>query len=256
MILLSIFELFFQLIRLMTRNYTRAIAAFILISLIADNLLGQNSSNEVKVIGEMKQVMWKGQLEGTIKLDTISKKTHLFGLGPVEFLTGEILIIDGRSYKSTVVSDTTMRVEETFEINAPFFGYANISEWEEHTLPDSIQTIPQIEYFLDHYTKNIPRPFMFKMSGMVKEATIHIMNLPKGFIVRSPADAHSEQVNYQVTNEEADIIGFFSTEHQSIFTHHDTYLHMHLITTDLKKMGHLDDMLLEGGAVKLYLPAE
>jgi acetolactate decarboxylase len=43
------------------------------------------------VAGAMKNVMWKGQLFGTIDLDTIFNKQHLYGLGPVEYLTGELL---------------------------------------------------------------------------------------------------------------------------------------------------------------------
>src|SRR5690554_4068518 len=72
----------------------------------------QQTTNEVKIVGEMKNVMWKGQLNGNINLDTIANKTNLYGLGPVEYLAGEILIIDGKSYKSTVTSDSTMKVEE------------------------------------------------------------------------------------------------------------------------------------------------
>lgn len=87
----------------------------------------QQTTNDVIIVGEMKNVMWKGQLYGNIHLDTITNKTNLYGLGPVEYLAGEILIIDGKSYKSTVTSDTTMKVEETYEIKAPFFGYANIT---------------------------------------------------------------------------------------------------------------------------------
>ena len=86
-----------------------------------------------------------GQLYGNINLDTIGNKINLYGLGPVEYLAGEILIIDGKSYKSTVVTDTTMKVEETYNIKAPFFGYANVAKWTEQTLPDSILTIQQLE---------------------------------------------------------------------------------------------------------------
>lgn len=171
-------------------------------------------------------------------------------------MAGEILIIDGKSYKSTVTSDTTMKVEETYDIKAPFFGYANISEWTEQALPDSIQTIKQLEIYLDDVTKNLSRPYMFKMDGIVEQATIHIVNLPKGSKVSSPDEAHKGQVNYQVNNEPSELIGFFSTEHKAIFTHHDTYLHMHLMTTDQQKMGHLDEVLFKKGTMKLFLPAE
>lgn len=230
-----------------------SLAVLTLISCISK---AQQTTNEVKIVGEMKNVMWKGQLYGNINLDTIANKTNLYGLGPVEYLTGEILIIDGKSYKSTVISDSTMKVEETYDIKAPFFGYANIAKWTERTLPDNIQTIQQLEQYLDKETKSLSRPFMFKLSGTVEEATIHIVNLPKGSKVSSPDEAHKGQQNYELKNEQSEIVGFFSTEHKAIFTHHDTFLHMHLITSDKQKMGHLDKVLLKKGTMKLYLPKE
>lgn len=237
-------------------NFKKTILGLAILTLTNCTIKAQQTSNEVKIIGQMKNVMWKGQLYGTINLDTISNITNLYGLGPVEYLAGEILIMDGKSYKSTVTSDTTMKVEETYEIKAPFFGYANISVWTEQTLPDSVQTIQQLEIFLDNVTKNAPRPFMFKLTGTVEQATIHVVNLPKGSKVSSPDEAHKGQKNYELKNEQSEIIGFFSTEHKAIFTHHDTYLHMHLLTTDRQKMGHLDKVLFKRGTMKLYLPAE
>lgn len=216
----------------------------------------QSSSNEVIIVGQMKNVMWKGQLQGTIFLDTIANKRHLYALGPVEYLAGEILVIDGRSYKSTVVSDRTMKVEETFNLKAPFLGYANISSWTEQDLPAHIQTMPQLESYLDTITRNRSRPFLFRLSGEIGEARIHVVNLPKGTKVSSPADAHKGQVNYLVKNAPVEIVGFFSTEHKAIFTHHDTFLHMHLVTADRQMMGHLDKAAFVAGKMKLYLPQD
>lgn len=218
--------------------------------------MAQQTSGEVKIVGEMKNVMWKGQLSGNIYLDTITNKTNLYGLGPVEYLAGEILIVDGKSYQSTVFSGKTMKVEETYDLKAPFFAYAVISKWKEHRLPDSIQSILQLETYLYETTKNSQRPFMFKLTGIIEQATIHVVNLPKGSEVSSPDEAHKRQKNYELKNEQSEIIGFFSTEHKAIFTHHDTFLHMHLITEDRQQMGHLDHVLFKKGAVKLYLPAE
>ena len=218
--------------------------------------IAQSKTENVTIVGAMKNVMWKGQLYGTIALDTIKEKTHLYGLGPVEYLKGEVLIIDGKSYKSTVASPTEIKVEETYNIKAPFFGYKNISKWKEQALPDSIQNIKQLEKYLDVITKKSKRPFLFKLSGTISQATIHIVNLPTGTKVSSPDEAHTGQINYQLSEEPTEIVGFFSTEHKAIFTHHDTFLHMHLITSDRKKMGHLDDAVFKKGTVKLYLPVE
>ncbi len=206
------------------------------------------------IIGKMKNVMWKGQLYGNIDLDTITYKQHLYGLGPVEYLTGEIMVFDGKAYKSSVVTETTMKVEETYQAKAPFFGFANIDSWIEIVIPENITTIKDLETYLNSSTKDYPRPYFFKLSVTAENATIHIVNLPKGSKVSSPDEAHKGQTNYKLENQQVDILGFFSTEHKAIFTHHDTYLHMHLLTTDKTKMGHLDELKIKKGSAKLYLP--
>lgn len=208
--------------------------------------------SDIKIVGAMKNVMWKGELGSSIDLDTISEKNGLYGLGPVSYLRGEILINDGKSYVSRVTSDSTMTVEQTFDVSAPFFVYANAWEWSEIDLPSDVETIQDLEKFIDSKTSDLKRPFVFKLIGQVSSAKIHIQNLPEGTKVSSPDEAHLGQMNYDLQNEEAEIIGFFSTEHQGVFTHHDSYLHMHFITKDARKMGHLD--ALEIGEMKLYLP--
>ena len=229
------------------------------VCLFACNTADHNSASsktypDVKVAGAMKNVMWQGELHGIINLGTITNKEGLYGLGPESYLTGELLINDGHSYVSRVLTDTTMRVEETFTVEAPFFVYANVSEWKELDLPETVTTIGELEAFLDQRTRDYKRPFAFKLTGTVATALIHIQNLPKGKVVRSPAEAHQGQTNFTLESEEVEIIGFFSTGHQGIFTHHDSFLHMHLITNDRKKMGHLDQVEFESGKVKLFLP--
>ena len=59
---------------------------------------------------------------------------------------------------------------------------------------------------------------------------------------------------YELNNEESEIIGFFPTEHKGVFTHQDSFIHMHVILKDESKMGHLDE--LEIGKLKLYLPTK
>lgn len=207
----------------------------------------------VSIVGEMRNVMHKGELFGTIDLDTISNKSHLYGLGPVEYLRGEILIVDGKSYISRVLSDSTMSMEESYQVKAPFFVYSNIEKWVEKPIPDSVQTTHQLELFLDAVTKDAIRPFAFRLIATVDSADIHIVNLPEGTEVHSPEEAHQNQKTYRVINSEVEIIGFFSTEHAGVFIHHDSFVHMHLITKDRTQMGHVDMMTLTKGKAKLYL---
>ena len=218
--------------------------------------LGCNSTNEktseFHITGKMKDVMWKGKLGPSIQLDTIKNTKGLYGLGPVSYLTGELVINDGQTYVSRVTSDTTMLVEKTNKISAPFFVYANNSDWNIIDLPKNIQSIPELESFISKRAERLKKPFAFKLKGIIDSAKIHIQNLPKGSIVRSPKEAHVGQINYNLEEEDCTIIGFYSENHQGIFTHHDSYLHMHLLTNDEEKMGHLDEVNFK--SIKLYLP--
>lgn len=208
--------------------------------------------SKVKVVGAMRNVMWKGELAGTIALDTIQSREGLYGLGPTDYLDGELLILNGKSYVSRVNTDGTIRMEETFQAHAPFFVYANVSEWKELDL-DGIASIQALEEYLTTIKGEVNRPFAFGMKGRVAKATIHVQNLPKGSKVSSPADAHVGQMKYEIVDEEVEIVGFYSTEHQGIFTHHDSYVHIHLITTDRTKMGHLDQVVFEDD-VQVFIP--
>lgn len=219
-------------------------------------LLGCEPSSQppqLEITGAMHRVMREGKLEGMINLDTIQNKEHLFGVGPLAFLRGEILILDGQAYVSRATPDSTIVIEENWQAQAPFFVAARVPAWEEVSLPDSVRTIPQLENFLLQL-RGDAEPFPFKLTGNVAFADIHIVNLPPGSAVSSPQEAHVGLQHFYLENEPVDMVGFFSTQHQTVFTHHDSYVHMHLITQDRKKMGHLDAVQLQPSAVSLWLP--
>ncbi|KAF2518659.1 alpha-acetolactate decarboxylase [Flavobacterium salilacus subsp. salilacus] len=240
----------------MSANFKTLFVLLTIALLIACTNKIKKSTNEVIIVGAMKNVMQKGELQGTINLDTIANKKHLYGLGPVEYLKGEIMIFDGTCYKSTVTSPTAMIVEETFEVKAPFFGYTTITDWTEQQLPENIGTLKELENYLAAIAQEANRPFMFKLNGTVENVKIHVVNLPEGTKVSSPKEAHKGLTHYKIKNQKVDILGFFSTEHKAVLTHHDTYIHLHLLTADRKQMGHLDDVTFKKGAVTLYLPKE
>ncbi len=211
---------------------------------------------QVYVTGAMRNVMWKGELQGTIDLDSLRDKENLYGLGPVEFLAGEILILDGKSFVSRVLTDSTMSVTETFHVKAPFFVHAQVPHWESFGLPDSVTELKSLEGFIDSVMTNQKHPFAFRLTGKISKATIHVVNLPPGSAVSSPDEAHQGQVNYKLVGDEVEILGFFSRRHKGIFTHHDSNMHLHLITRDNSMMGHVDKLEFDRGAMKLWLSSQ
>ncbi len=210
--------------------------------------------SSVQVAGAMKNVMRKGQLQDRIALDTIKDKKGVYGLGPNSHLRGELLVMDGQVYVSKVGIDSSMVVETITNGAAPFFVYAKVSDWKAVPMPEEIKNIEQLQNFLEQITKDIKTPFAFRLAGQVAHASIHIQNLPKGTRVTSPQEAHQGQKSYKLVEEPVEVLGFYSTQHQGVFTHHDSYIHMHLINEDKSKMGHLDGLEME--EMVLYLPKD
>lgn len=208
----------------------------------------KSTSTEVKHIGAMRDVMHKGLINGAVSIDTLERK-HLYGLGPTEQLAGELMVIDGKYYVANVAGDS-IAVSLADNAKPPFFVYANINEWLEQPLPDSIHTIAQLEQHLDTLAKG--KAFFFKVSGNVDSATIHNVNLSAGSEVHSPDDAHKDLKRFSVGDEQVTLLGVYSTTHQGVFIHHDAHTHIHLMSSDYTTMGHLDKIWLKSGA-KLYL---
>ena len=206
----------------------------------------------VTVEGAMRRVMHAGQLDGIFTPDTLADRTGLIGVGPLAGLRGEITILDGHVYVSRVDSTGMDYVVEDPTVTAPFFVHASVPAWRSVALPPAVRTIQDVEDYLRDSTPDLPRPFAFKLSGAASFVRYHVQNLPPGSVVSSPAEAHAGQVNYSEDKMLIDVAGFYSPDHHGVFTHHDSDVHLHVISRDRTKMGHLDEVAFEG--VTLYLP--
>ncbi len=163
------------------------------------------------------------------------------------------MVVDGVTYTSAVIDSNKMLVQPNKEVSAPFFAYSNISEWSEVEIASSVKDLQSLETFLDQHFSSVDVPFFFKIEGKFKNAEIHIVNLPAGLTVKNPQDAHQGQVNYKLSQGKGTLLGFFSRKHKAIFTHHDTFMHIHLITAEKDKMGHLEHIDFNPNEIKLFV---
>jgi len=202
----------------------------------------------------MKNVMWKGQLGGIVSLDTLAPKKGLYGLGPLAYLKGELLILDGNVYASTVNSQGQPQVALAPKSTAPFFVYGNATQWQQKILPQAVNDLASLEEYVAQQTIKKSEPFIFKIEGTVNTAKYHIQNLADNSVVTNPQEAHAGQQSFALKNRKVIIVGFYSKNHKGVFTHHDTNMHLHIITADKSEMGHLDGLELDPNAVqKLFL---
>ncbi len=210
----------------------------------------------VKYSGALKTVTELQDTSNTIYLDTINPHRRLYGLGPLSGMSGEILIIDGRPYASKVNRSNRNRIRMTFDVKSPYFVYTHVRGWQEADLPrDSILNNQNLGKHLELLAKkqgiDVNKPFPFMLKGEFKELTYHISYLPKkNSKSKKPLPEHFR------TLQDADviIIGFFSKNHQGIFTEPGSNIVMSFMTTTASKVGQIDELVLRGKRVQLMLP--
>jgi acetolactate decarboxylase len=205
--------------------------------------------------GSLRATMWNGQQAGIIAMDVLTVP-GMYGLGPLEYLRGEITLLDGRPIVSHMADDTTVVVEQRADARAPFFVHQYVKEWVALELPANVVDLPVPDAFLAERCADRSEPFFFRLRGSVKEGTAHVMDLPPGTVLEGPSIAHATQKSFTVRDTEVELIGVFSTKHRTVFTHHDSNVHVHLVTSDGTLMGHVDKLLMDPAQLRMDVAAE
>jgi acetolactate decarboxylase len=206
--------------------------------------------------GALKNMMHKGDISAQADLADFRDKDHLYALGAVENLKGEILILDGQPYM-TSAKGQNLTVDHSFDYKATLLVYASVSEWTSYSIPDEVATYQDLERHIELVAEengiNTDEPFPFLVNGMAKSADWHVINWKDGDTEHSH-EKHIKSGAYgTLADQEVEILGFYSKSHHAIFTHHTTNMHLHVRTTDNGTVGHLDGLTLSQG-MTLKLP--
>ena len=208
------------------------------------------NTSSIKVVGEMRDVMWKGDLKGKIATDSLNNK-ETYGLGPIEFLKGEIVVFEGQSYVSKVVDSISHKVSKVPSVSAPFFVYSSNSDLKIVKFNLKNYTLKELEEYVNLVYKDYDQPLLIRIDGIFENIKVHSVNLPEGKKVSSPDEAHQGLTQYDFKNISGSLIGFFSRHHKAVFTHHDSFFHAHFISEDREVLGHIDETDFNSSKVTL-----
>jgi acetolactate decarboxylase len=208
------------------------------------------NTSSIKVVGKMSDVMWKGDLKAKIATDSLNNKAT-YGLGPIEFLKGEIVLFEGQTFVSKVVDSISHKVSKSPSASAPFFVYTTNSNLKAVNLPSTYYALHSIENYIDSVYKNYDQPLLIRIDGVFSKMKLHSVNLPEGEQVTSPDEAHQGLTQYDFKNISGSLIGFFSRNHKAVFTHHDSFFHAHFISDDRQVLGHIDELDFNASKVSL-----
>lgn len=208
---------------------------------------------EVKYSGALRTIM-SGNMQPVISLDSLSNKEHLYALGAVENLKGEIQIFDSEPSNSFMV-DSSVQIKDEYNLKAALLVYAEVEEWDSFQI-STIKTKNDLEATIFKIAKtngvNIDKPFPFLLEGTVESLDWHVIKWIDGDTIHTHKKHKASGLNGRLTNRTVDVLGFYSTKHKAVFTHHTTNVHMHFKTADNSVAGHIDDIRLN--TITLSLP--
>jgi len=216
-------------------------------------LLPINLEAGVQVIGEMRRMFTEHDIGPNADIAKVNQLGHLYALGPLAGLRGEVTVLDSQVFVSTVRGKEP-NVLINPNVQSAFLVYDSVSAWSSTTIPTNVITELEIADFLD---KKMPQNTRsaFRIRGTVVSAKYHIQNY-KGEAAELTHEAHDKaKVFYEVSNMPIELVGFFTNraEDGGAFVHRGQTTHIHLISEDRKQMGHLELVHLQPGAT-LLLP--
>lgn len=209
---------------------------------------------EVHHIGAMKDMGDSYNLN--MWLDTIISKTHLYGLGPYDKMKGEITVVDGTPYLATAFVDGKYEIKQNWDVRSPFFVYSVVPKWQAFPIEASFTTLEEIQNTITSVAQengyDLTEPFAVKIEGEFDQITAHIVT-PRNPEVEGYRPGVKSQ-KFPLSQSKGEIIGFYSRNHQGIFTHSNSYVHLHFIKADKSFMGHVDAIQTEKRKYTVYLP--
>lgn len=209
---------------------------------------------DVKYVGALRTIM-SGNIQPVISINELSNKENLYALGAVENLKGEIQIFDSQLSNSFVL-DSSLQINDSYKLKASLLVYAEVEEWESFQIKNSKAKNDLEEQIFEIATNsgiNVEKPFPFLLKGTVSSIDWHVIDWKKGDTVHNHKKHKESGLNGTLEDREVQIIGFYSTKHKTIFTHHTTNMHLHFKTDDNTIAGHVDDLFLNKG-ITLKLP--
>jgi len=211
----------------------------------------------VRHTGAMSQ-MGKDNFKATVLLDTLPARKNLFGIGPYGKMQGEITVLDGKPYLSQVQADGTATISQNWQAEAPFFVYASVPRWKSYQLNVEIKNINELQRAIEELaTQNgygLSTPFPFRINGTFTELTTHVVT-PRSADVAGYKPGRNQE-NYSLSKEKGELLGFYSQQHQGIYTHKDAYIHVHFINSKKTIMGHVDKIAVAKSKLTVMFPSK
>jgi acetolactate decarboxylase len=210
---------------------------------------------EVKWFGSLKTI-FAGDWSTSIALRDVVATTDAYALGALSDLRGEFLVIGG---KVMLVYPTEMSLPRVVAEHggssetATLLVTAEVPQWREFTFEADVPGDGLEGAILAKAEANgvdVAKPFPFLLQGVLRDVEWHVAD---GMRVEPGMRPDANAQHGALAETEGTVVGFYSTEHQGVFTMMGQNSHMHVVTSDHSVVGHVRTLAVSAGCV-LSLP--
>jgi hypothetical protein len=204
---------------------------------------------EVRWFGALRAIVHEGQTEAQVQLPS-AVSAHSWAVGALGGLRGEITVRDGEVWLGLPRDGQVEVIRGPVpDEGATLLVIAEVPAWEELPIERDVP-YTSLDAFLAEQLRqrgfSPDAPVPIRISGPVPEVRWHVVD---GW----HADHSRHALNGVLLDQEVELVGFFSTRHQGVFTHQGASSHFHVIVEQPALTGHVDEVRLGAGA-RLWLP--
>lgn len=206
-------------------------------------------------VGVMHKVLGGGQDQARVTLAEVVAMDHVFAVGALAELAGEVTIVDSEVFATTVTSEGTLDASAVTSATMLFGDVVeawNVLEITEDVAPESFGT-----YLGDHVDVD---PVVFTADGRFVDVRLHVIHgacpvhAARNGIELAPED---RPFVVEFDHIEGRVVGIFARDAVGRLTHPGVPFHAHLVfddpATGRTVTGHLERIGVAAGA-KLALP--
>jgi len=223
--------------------------------------------------GNFRHMVHMGDTSGKVAIDTL-EVPQSWGVGALAGLKGEVVILDGRVLVSRGDDPQAQLEPPAAGEEAVILAYGQVAAWQSVTLPHEM-TPAQLAMFIGHQGTglglDLEAGFPLRLQGSFPALVWHVVTgeapaqghggaqghgtQGHGAMQGGHANTRSGMTVFDEAGATGEIVGVYTgAALEGIASHPGERLHLHFVSQDGKRSGHVDEVVFPAGTV-LLLPA-
>jgi hypothetical protein len=209
--------------------------------------------------GGMREALSQGHDEARVALTDVVAQEHVYAVGALEGIAGEITILDSVVHTTSVGTKGGLVPVDGSSLSATMLVGQAVATWQEDPVERSIAPTAFDAAIHDAATAHRldpSTPFVFVVAGTFIDVRLHVINGACPVHARMHGleladDARPYEV--EVPRIEGTVVGIYAEGKVGELTHPDTRVHAHLVFVDPETgrtvTGHLERVGIAAGSV-------